>query len=139
MNYMRGRTYKRKLELGTSGKLFRKNGKLYLSIVCRLKNVGQSQYPIEQVGSACQISAYLEPGTEVIRTYPVFEEHAWIEPGEQIDNPLFMRVPVDEAKLVGLGVRLRLVSGDIEWNSRCIVDVPDASPDAGVERPGAKE
>jgi len=37
MNYLRGRTYKRKLELGITGKLFRRNGKLYLSILCRLK------------------------------------------------------------------------------------------------------
>ena len=59
MNYLRGRTYKRKLELGITGKLFRRNGKLYLSVLCRLKNVGLAMYPIKQEGSACQIFAFM--------------------------------------------------------------------------------
>ncbi|MGD0801035.1 MAG: hypothetical protein ABR906_06950 [Terracidiphilus sp.] len=127
MNYLRGRTYKRKLELGTAGKLFKRNGKLYLSIVCRLKNVGQSKYPIEQVGSACQVLAFIGLKPELFRTYPVFEEHGWIEPGEQIDHPLMMRITVDESKLVGLQIKLIIVSGGIVWTSSCIVEVPDAN------------
>lgn len=128
MNYLRGRTYKRKLELETTGKLFRRNGKLYLSIVCRLKNVGLAVYPIKQEGTACQIFAFMGLKPELVRTYPVFMEHGWIEPGEQIDHPLMVRIAVDESRLVGLQVKLRIVSGEIEWNSSCIVEFPDADP-----------
>jgi hypothetical protein len=127
MHYLRGRTHKRKLELRTIGKLFRKSGRLYLSIVCTLKNVGQTKYPIEQRGTACQVLAYLGSEPELFRAYPVFQEHAWIEPGEEIDHPLLVRITVDESKLIGLQVKLRIVSGDIEWDSSCIVEDPDAS------------
>ena len=132
MNYLRGRTYKRKLELGITGKLFRRNGKLYLSILCRLKNVGLAVYPIKQEGSACQIFAFMGFKPEHVRTYPVFTDHGWIEPGEQIEHPLMVRIAVDESKLVGLQIKLIIVSGEIEWNSSCIIEFPDPDqPGAG--------
>jgi hypothetical protein len=128
MNYRRGRTYKRKLELGITGKLFRRNGKLYLSILCRLKNVGLGIYPIKQEGSACQIFAFMRLKPEHVRTYSVFTDHGWIEPGEQIEHPLIVRIAVDESKLVGLQVKLIILSGDIVWTSSCIIEFPDMEP-----------
>jgi hypothetical protein len=125
MNYLRGRTYKRKLELGIIGKLFRRNGKLYLSILCRLKNVGLAMYPIQQEGSACQIYAFMGLKPELVRTYPVFTDHGWIEPGEQIEHPLMVRIAVDESKLVGLQIKLIILSGTIVWTSSSIIEFPD--------------
>jgi len=55
-----------------------------------------------------------------------------IEPGEQIEHPLMVRIAVDESKLVGLQIKLIILSGDIEWNSSCIIEFPDPDqPGAG--------
>jgi hypothetical protein len=128
MNYLRGRTYKRKLEADVTGHLFRKNAQLYLSIHCQLKNVGQSEYPIEQHGSGCQVIAYSGGPPELLWTFSVFTEHGWLEPGEQIDEPLLLRVRVDPTRLIGLRLHLKVVSGGIEWNSSCIVESADPEP-----------
>lgn len=126
MNYLRGRTYTRKLELGVTGKLFRKNEELYISLLCRLKNVGQSKSAINQVGTACEISAYEGTESELLRTYSVFEDHTFIEPGEQIEQPLLMKLIVKEEHLIGIRLNLRIVSGENEWNSSCFVEAPDS-------------
>jgi hypothetical protein len=135
MNYLRGRTYKRKLELGITGKLFRRNGKLYLSILCRLKNVGLAVYPIEQEGSACQVFAFMRLKPELVRTYPVFTDHGWIEPGEQIEHPLMVRIAVDESKLIGLQIKLIILSGGIVWTSSSILEFPDPEQPAAAKCP----
>lgn len=131
VNFVRGRTFKRKLELTTSGKTFHKNGELYVSIVCHLKNVGNSKYPIEQKGTACQIYIHDGTGFQVYRTYPIFAQHDWIEPGEQIDDPLLQKLPNDESRLIAIRIRLRVVCGNIVWNSSCIVEVPDREAERG--------
>jgi hypothetical protein len=125
MNYLRGRTYKRKLETAITGHLFRKNGQPYVSILCRLKNLGQSKYPIEQRGTGCEVLAYTGGEPQLLWLFTVFHEHGWLEPGEQIDEPLLLRVQIDPVRLIGVRLHLKVASGGIEWNSSCIVESAD--------------
>lgn len=130
MNYWRGRTHKHRPVLETSGKLFKKNGRLYLSVVGRLKNVGQSKYEIEREGTACEVWALTEdapaPG-ELIWTSDVFIEHRWMEPGGQTEDALLIEVPahLSEDTIVALRIGLRLVSAGVESNVSSIVEVAD--------------
>jgi hypothetical protein len=129
MNYNRSRIYQRKLELGLSGKVFQRNGRLYFGGTCQLKNVGQSKYPIEQNGTTCQIWAYRRSiHTELIYTFTIFERHGWIEPGEQIEEPLLTLVKFDPTELIGVRADFRVVSGGIEWNASRIFEMADNPP-----------
>jgi hypothetical protein len=44
-----------------------------------------------------------------------------------------VRIAVDESKLVGLQIKLIILSGDIEWNSSCIIEFPDAEQPAAAK------
>ena len=52
LNYVRGRTFKKRLELKISAKEVRSNAGLLLSGAAQIKNVGLSKFPIEQKGTA---------------------------------------------------------------------------------------
>src|ERR1700675_1127674 len=52
LNYVRGRTYKKRLETNVSGEWFENKGLSFLSGSAHLKNVGLSKFPIEQKGTA---------------------------------------------------------------------------------------
>jgi hypothetical protein len=100
-----------------------------------LKNVGLAVYPIEQEGSACQVFAFMRLKPELVRTYPVFTDHGWIEPGEQIEHPLMVRIAVDESKLIGLQIKLIILSGGIVWTSSSILEFPDPEQPAAAKCP----
>ena len=130
MIYLRGRTFKHRPVLGTSGKLFKKNGRLYLSVICKLKNVGQSKYEIESKGTACQVWALTNGAPapeELIWVSDVFTAHRWLEPGGQVDDPLLIQIPpqLSENTIVALRVGLRVVSAGVESNISSIVEVGD--------------
>lgn len=55
-----------------------------------------------------------------LNTFPVFQVHGWIEPGETIREQRL--VPLHEKSLVALNVQLRIVSNGIEWNEATIID-----------------
>lgn len=124
MNYVRGRIYKRKLEPGVSGEIFSKDGISYLLIACHLKNVGQSLYTIEQKGTGCEIIALSRNDPTRLSVLEVFKDHGWIEPGEQINQPLLQELP-DPKTFSALQLNLRIVSHGIEWNDSSIVTSPD--------------
>jgi hypothetical protein len=124
MNYSRGRTYKRKLEASVSGEIFFKNGLAYLLAQCRLKNVGQSVYKIQQKGTACTVESLSLKGRTRLNVVSVFTLHEWIEPGELVDDPFVIPIP-DTKTFVALRLNLRVVSEGIAWNGISIVKAPD--------------
>ena len=120
INYVRARTFKRKLESNISGEIFSKNSKFFVLASCRLKNVGQSVYNIQQKGTAVQAIALRDEGRDIVRVCEVFKEHGWIEPGEQIEEPMVIPI-VDPSTFVALKLCLRVVSEGVEWNASCIL------------------
>lgn len=117
VNFRKSRTFKRKLEASVSGEIFCQAGRFYLAIVCHLKNVGLGVYEIQQKGTACIVTALKFPENERVRVLAVFEDHQWIEPGEQIDEPILIEVP-DPNTFIALRLVLRVVSAGIEWNGK---------------------
>jgi hypothetical protein len=135
MNYRRGRIYTHKPMVRTTGRLFTKSGELYVSILCELKNIGQSKYEIEQEGTACRVWAITDDmptPEELIWLSSVFTQHGWMEPGGEIVDPLLIRIPphLSEAQLVGIRVGLRVVSAGVESNTSCIIEIPDSDQTA---------
>jgi hypothetical protein len=129
LNYRRGRTFRRRLEPEVKGELFERSGAHYLSIVCRLKNVGLSEIPLQQRGTACTVFAIREKDmrpSDPVDILEVFTEHAWIEPGELIAHHELIALAFFSLDLVGIELRMRVVSPGIEWNASCVVRIGDA-------------
>lgn len=126
MNYRKSRTFQRKLEPSVSGEIFESGGKRYMLVLCRLKNVGQSQYTITKEGTALEALKLTPQGRETLSVNAVFQEHAWIEPGEQIEDPIVLTIP-ERVTFVAIKLNLRIVSKvprATEWNASFIVREP---------------
>lgn len=59
-------------------------------------------------------------GRTLLSTSGVFMAHGWIEPGEQIEDPMLIPIPAPKT-FVGLKLNLRIVSNGVEWNASYIV------------------
>lgn len=131
LNYIRGRTFKRRLEPNVSGKTITKGKVSFLSGLAQVKNVGLSRVGINQRGTAITIAVLVLEETEAspprlsekeTEVRPVFKSHGWIEPGEQIQESFFTLVP-EGSRSVALHVRLRIVSDGIEWNGDSTIEL----------------
>jgi hypothetical protein len=130
LNYVRGRTFKKRLELKISGKRIQSRGVSLLSGAAQIKNVGLSKFPIEQKGTAilffdlkpsASVTQPLEAAEERVGVREIFKDHAWIEPGETIEENFLLQLPEDDARLA-MKMDLRVVAAHIEWNANCIVE-----------------
>jgi hypothetical protein len=148
LNYVRGRTYKKRLETNVSGEWFESKGLSFLSGSAHLKNVGLSKFPIEQKGTAIlvydlQPSITSQPAADLVETLinvrSIFKTHAWIEPNETIEESFVIQLGSSE-KRVGIKLALRVVAAHIEWNAnRIIVPAPlQALPADSSQKPGTQ-
>ncbi len=141
LNYLRGRTFKNRLEVEATGELFERAGAHYLLATCRLKNVGLSEFPIQQRGTACTVYALTDADmhpSKPVDIFEIFQEHDWIEPAEVISHPELVPLPFYGSNLVGILLHVRVVSRGIEWGGSCIVKIGDpatqaASPETSAE------
>ena len=125
MHYVRGRTFKPRLDLGVTARVFRKGGALYVLSTCTVKNIGLSKCEFKKKGTGCEIMGLTLDGPEKIATFGTFPEHGWIEPGEDLQHTSLVPVP-EEKEIIAIRVSLRVVSGEIRWICRDVIEVPDA-------------
>jgi hypothetical protein len=125
-NAVRSGAFKRKLEPNISGVLFEVSGQHFLKVEARLKNVGLTNYPIRQRGTAVEVIPLRSSGREPPIISSVFKNHGWIQPGEEIGEPLIF--PIEDPRgFVAFEINLRVVSeGEldwvaIEWNAKSVV------------------
>lgn len=129
-NYFRGRVYKPRLEPNITGKLSSDDHHLHLHLNCKLKNVGLSKLDIDHDASGIRVFSYEPPGdiTEIERadwqrigTFPVFENHRWIETGETIENQILLSLQKGNCR--AFRVVMRVVGRKISWKSEEIIYV----------------
>jgi hypothetical protein len=147
LKYFRGRTFRPRLEPDISGVVVSHGGVSHLKVTASLKNVGLSKVDIEQKGSGLRVFSYdaAPHATEAhiaewtrIRTFPVLEDHQWIEPGESIEDERLIVIPEDEHLAIQL--ELRVVSNGITWKERSIIDLAgEDRRGSGVQHPVAEE
>jgi hypothetical protein len=132
--FFMGRTFHCRLEPTVTAVTRREQGKVLLTVCCKLKNVGLSSVDLDKRKSALRVLASTLTSSphkvEEVRwpkisafTADVFEHHEWIEGGETIEDAHLFTMPyvVDQVYRVELRVlRLRRTLGERykEWRRR---------------------
>ena len=123
--YVKGRTFKPRVEPAVSGTIFERNDDRFIVVTVSLKNVGLSRVPIQQEGtflsvSTCQEStgAFLDMKWSDPLGFALFTEHAWIEPGEPIEDKAAFQLPSDQ---IAVRLKFHLVSTKLRWSAGDII------------------
>lgn len=137
LNYVRGRTFKRRLELSVTGKLLQSGSNILVTGVAQVKNVGLSKVSISRTPSAIMIddlyidsSAPDKVASEEVGIQDVLADHGWVEPGEVIQESFLVPL-LPRMNRVASRIRMRIVSRsllfkNIEWNADCIAEPASA-------------
>jgi hypothetical protein len=129
LKFIRGRVYYTRLEPSVAATTFRKDGTDYLLATVTLKNVGATKVDIVQEGTALRVfacpaygsqNALLSVDWNRLRTVSIFQEHAWIEAGETIQDSLLFVLPPNQT---AVKMQVRIVATKLEWSAKAIVDV----------------
>jgi hypothetical protein len=100
--FVRGRTFRRRLELTISGEVRLGPGIVYLLTNSTAKNIGLSKFEIDHDKSGLRVmthaseDAVTEPRLaewQPLSTWPVFEGHGLLEPGEPAAEELLIEIP----------------------------------------------
>lgn len=123
--YVRGRIFRHRLEMSISGTYLPGNSHLLLAI--ELKNIGSSDIPLRQEGTAALVEAIdmAEPKVagsvfsfkeENTITVTVLEDHEWIESGETIRDQCLVHLRSPAAS--PLRLKLRVVAKGKTFSKR---------------------
>jgi hypothetical protein len=124
INYVRGRTFYRRLEPKISGEIFAVDDAWFISIDPSVKNVGLSRALIIQEGTWIELIVLQRDGTTkhvaepievALGKPPVFEKHGWVEAGEEIHDVRLVQLPEKTTEDVAVRANLRVVSKELAW------------------------
>lgn len=125
--WFRGRVYRPRLETTAGGSL-KTNGGQYLHVTVRTKNVGLSEVRIEEKGSGVRIlSGQPASGLTIVKnvvwkhcaSFPIYEEHGWIESNETIEHQRLVQLPQQE--YLAFRIEVSIASKGIVWKTDSIV------------------
>jgi hypothetical protein len=134
-NYFRGRTYRPRLEPKLSATLMGGRSHSYLAIGVIVKNVGLSKVDIKQSGTVITVFAGTVPDNltrareldwSEIRLLTVLSDHAWIEPGEEIEERYLLALPATQCPMYRAEIRIASPIGQT-WSIGTIA-TPKADP-----------
>jgi hypothetical protein len=100
--FVRGRTFRRRLELTISGEVRRGPGIVYLLTNSTAKNIGLSKFEIDHDKSGLRVMTHASEGAVTeprlaewhpLSSWPVFEGHGLLEPGEPAAEELLIEIP----------------------------------------------
>lgn len=147
--FVKGRTYRPRLEVGMSGRWRHLGGKDLLHARITVRNIGGSVITLIQKGTGLRVSemATDQPSApaavawDVLRVFEILAEHEWIEPGETVSDDVLL--DLGAAERVPLLFELRLVwrwsgrgSDDIVVFARQVIPVGsilEGSTESGTE------
>ena len=132
LNYVRGRTFRKRLEVEITGSIFQDEGLSFFSGRCHLKNVGLAQTKIVEVGTGVSIytlrlvetASGRKTSKEEIVVLPLFEKHGWVEPGESISDPFVAVLPERKGRLLGVRTVVMISNGKIVWQAAQFTEAP---------------
>lgn len=147
LKFFRGRTFRSRIELAVSAKIIMSGNNKFLKATMKMKNVGLSQVVLKTEAVYLDVFlidvATVRPADRVYSarwgepvTFGVFEDHGWIEPGEEISDELLFQLPESEQ----LACKLKLTVNShgnswivfktqgTGWSATAIVDSRPAPP-----------
>ena len=133
MKFVKGRIFHSRLELDVTGEARIRVDQAAVAISIKVKNVGLSRVDLRQTGSGLRILAakkntpmsMISAEWRHLGTFPVLENHAWIEPGETVGEERLVILP--QEALDDLLLELHVASGKMEWAATRLVAVkPEA-------------
>jgi hypothetical protein len=112
--FVKGRTYRPRLEVGLFGQWRVVNGQHLLQARIRVKNIGASAVTLIQRGTGLRVSvmAATQPTRpcrlewQSLRVFETLLEHGWIEPGETVSDDLLLDLGVSTTQAVLFEARL---------------------------------
>jgi len=140
--FVRGRTYRPRVEMQLAGQWWRTEGKCLLRARVTIKNVGSSKLKLRQKGSGLRVSVLdsdQSPPPASARwregkVYTIFDQHDWIESGETVSDVVLLDLGVPETSPVLLEGRMvwpRLIGRNIVSAAREIVPADSTINKAG--------
>ena len=125
LQYWRTHPNRHKPEVGVEGRLLRRNGEVYLTIHCSMKNLGQREYLIDKRGTGLRIWRLSQESLQAnalpfaFQILEVFTEHNQMEAGTTIHDNKAVAIPQKTESVVLYRVQLRVrVSGNISLRRR---------------------
>jgi hypothetical protein len=102
--FVKGRTYRPRLEPGLSGEWRLVDGKRLLQARITAKNIGASKFTLLQEGTGLRISVLAPDQSPApaladwkrLTVFEVLREHQWIEPGETVSDDLLLDLGTSE-------------------------------------------
>jgi hypothetical protein len=102
--FVRGRTYRPRLEVGMSGQWRQVDGTDLLHARISVRNIGNSVVTLLQKGTGLRVSvlaadqetAPAAVAWTVLRVFEMLGEHEWIEPGEVVSDDVLLNLGVPE-------------------------------------------
>jgi hypothetical protein len=138
--FVRGRTFRRRVELTISGEVRRGPGIVYLLTNSTTKNIGLSKFEIDHEKSGLRVMTHASEGAvteprlaewQPLSTWPVFEAHGLLEPGEPAAEELLIEIP-DEG-FTAFRLQLWVSSTkDESWEVTAVVNLEPAGDNEDV-------
>jgi hypothetical protein len=132
--FFRGRTFRPRLESTLEASILPIGTVRHLKIKARVKNVGLSSVPIERDASGLRVFTYRPGGIdgaglekaspvkwERERTVDIFKDHAWVEPGETIEDNWLLAVS-SIVEPAAYKVELKLAGRKTDWYANAVVE-----------------
>lgn len=129
--FVRGRTFRRRVELTISGEVRRGQGIVYLLTNSTTKNIGLSKFEIDHEKSGLRVMTHASEGAvteprladwEPLSTWPVFEGHGLLEPGEPAAEELLIEIPDDGFLAFRLQLWVSSTKGE-SWEVTAVVNL----------------
>jgi hypothetical protein len=129
MKFVRGRVFHSRLELDVAGSAQARVDQATLAISIKVKNVGLSRVDIHQKGSGLRVlnekksapKGIISAEWHHLGTFPILENHSWIEPGETVGEEMLVILPNDALNYVLL--ELHVASGEMVWAATRLVAI----------------
>jgi hypothetical protein len=136
MNFVRGRTYRKSLDVDLPGTFSVISGVVLFTGQCKATNVGSSKISIHSYGTGVYIyTLWLRQYTdgwgvaeELIDTVSLVDSNAWIEPRESFRKPYIRPVPPSRGVFVGVRCEALINNGETVWTVSQICNYPDPKP-----------
>lgn len=138
--FVRGRTFRRRLELTISGEVRRRPGIVYLLTNSTVKNIGLSKFEIDHEKSGLRVMTHVSEDAVAaarlvewrpLSTWSVFEEQRLLEPSEPAAEELLIEIP-DEGFLA---FKLQLWVSSIHEESWEVTAIVNLEPEDDNETP----